>query len=127
MEALYSDDMTMENHMAGSSGVVHVEPVGDVDVYAVGLLADLRMVRTRLAVDGFRLSSFAPIRHTLSSVVYSFSKFNFRAIRNHLLTGYIAEPVEWPGGLKRAGSGWTRRRSIRSLLRHHGRAVVGQR
>lgn len=78
----------------------------DVHVYPVGWLAALRQARQPL----LREARYA--RHWIKTR-------NWRAAKNSL-NGYLAEPYEFPPGdyRRRAGSGWTKRRALRSLARH---------
>lgn len=95
-----------------------------VDIYAVGWLADLLYLgrgvrrRNRHAI-GFALRRFRQeARFTATRV----REGNWRAVKNSF-NGYLAEPTPWPAGLRRCGTGWTKRRAMRSLRRHGYREV----
>lgn len=73
-----------------------------VSVYPVGLLADIHHGR--------------PPGHTARYVWRQARRRNWRAVKN-TFNGYLAEPYEFPEGVKRCGSGWTRDRALRSWER----------
>ena len=97
----------------------HQTTTRGVDIYPVGVLARLLRIRhamkarradlTRWAVDGLR---------TELRYVATFARAgNWRGVKN-AFNGYLAEPTPFPEGLRRCGSGWTKRRAMRSLRRH---------
>ena len=43
---------------------------------------------------------------------------NWRAVKNSF-NGWMFEPVPWPEGARRCGSGWTQRRAVRSFWRYY--------
>jgi hypothetical protein len=102
---------------------------GEVDVYPVGLLSDLRRFRgavkhqpkpwDRRSVAGhpwWRLW-----RDLKVGTVERVRRREWRALKNYF-NGYLAEPTPFPDGLRRCGSGWTRRRALASLRRHMDRS-----
>lgn len=78
----------------------------DADVYAVGLLDDLRRRRFR---SGRRY------------VIHHLRRRNWRAIRNYFRNGWLTEH-RWPCS-HNAGWGWTKRASARRAARAHRRVV----
>lgn len=96
-----------------------------VDVYPVGLLGaiqqDARHIRNwRLAPHGARPSK---VWQVVRYIARHLRRRNWRAARM-ALNGYLAEPSQYPGRLRRCGSGWTRRRAMASLVRHARRSGV---
>jgi hypothetical protein len=92
--------------------------LGKIDVYSVGLLSDLaQFVHTPDRKHARRMLRYR-LRYPLSQARAG----NWRAVRMWF-NGYLAEPSEWPGSLSRCGSGWTRGRAYRDLLRHAERAM----
>jgi hypothetical protein len=75
--------------------------VGEVDVYPVGWLSAIQ--QRRLRREWWLMRRWIKQR-------------NWRAIKNSF-NGYLAEPREWPEGLRRCGSGWTKARAKRDLAR----------
>lgn len=92
-----------------------------VDIYPVGLLADLlglgRAIRARHP-QAIR-HALGSLRHRARYIRERARDRNWRAVKN-TFNGYLAEPSPWPDDspLRRCGSGWTRRRALRSLHRH---------
>ncbi|GAA2681812.1 hypothetical protein [Actinoplanes palleronii] len=91
-----------------------------VDVYPVGLLADLLMLRRAL-----RLRHRHGIPWALRRLIARARRLcswghegNWGAVKNSF-NGYLAEPYEFPPGnyRRRCGTGWTRGRALRSLRR----------
>ena len=86
-----------------------------VDVYPVGLLSDLRLLRGALKYGPSRRAAWW-------SFLYRFRRGTFeriyhgewRALKNYF-NGYLAEDPD--PRVPRAGSGWTRRRALESLAR----------
>lgn len=101
-------------------------PTKPIDVYPVGLLADLlrdwRQIRhwRELRAAGGRptLHIRRTARYLLNAVRYGASG---RAVKN-TFNGYLAEPTPFPEGLRRCGSGWTKAGALRSLRRQYERA-----
>lgn len=75
--------------------------MGDVDIYPVGLLRDIRN---------------RSVRHGLRYLGWRIRARDWRTAKNYF-NGYLAEPTPFPTGLNRCGSGWTRRRALRDLNR----------
>jgi hypothetical protein len=102
-----------------------------VDVYPVGVLADLRHAWRYVTVRRFPAAVGSPpwswrinraytsLRHIRQTVVRHVRDRDWRALKN-TFNGYLAEPYHWPedGSLTRCGSGWTKSRALRSLRRH---------
>lgn len=86
----------------------HVLNGVQVDVYPVGVLAACKYRRYRPEFDRLK---------------YQLRRRNWRAIRNGF-NGYLAEPCDWPYGLTRCGSGWTKRRALADLKRRMDREVT---
>jgi len=83
-----------------------------IDVYAVGLLADvLRFVHTPNRRTARRMGWYCVRRFTRMV-----RDRKWREIKSYC-NGYLAEPTPWPPGLARCGSGWTKGRAYRDLQR----------
>lgn len=80
----------------------------NIDVYPVGVLE---------AWKQRRMPNYARY------LKFQLRKRNWRAIRN-AFNGYLAEPRDWPEGLTRCGSGWTKRRALDDLERRIKRQVI---
>lgn len=114
--------------------MIRVAERPSIDVYPVGVLADLRHAwryltarRFPAAVGpptwGWRLSrARASLRHIRQTIARHVRARNWRALKN-AFNGYLAEPVAFPAGLRRCGSGWTKKRALRSLARHARKAA----
>lgn len=92
-----------------------------VDIYPVGLLAGLLRVARSVRAGRLDLIRWS-LRGLLGDVRYIGRRVRegeWRSAKN-ALNGYLAEPTPWPQdrSLRRCGSGWTRRRALRSLHRH---------
>lgn len=74
----------------------------EVDVYPVGFFSDLR--HGKVTTRGFH------------SLCHHVKERNWRGVRSYF-NGYLAEPKSLPPGLRRCGSGWTKRRALNSLDR----------
>ena len=88
-----------------------------IDVYPVGALASFRSAWARIR-NGHWRKTWTPIRADLGYLAYQVRRRNWRAVKNNF-NGYLAEPHDLPDGFKRAGSGWTKARALRSLARHN--------
>lgn len=92
-----------------------------IDVYPVGLLADLqRDWRQIRHWRKFRAAGGKPtlhVRRTARYLARQIRSGKWRAVKN-TFNGYLAEPSPFPEGVRRCGSGWTRGRAMRSLERH---------
>jgi len=102
-----------------------------IDVYPVGLLADLQRAwrahvtkRPDLAPVA-RRHSRRNLRRQVARMLSNARRGRWHELKN-TLNGHLAEPAPWPDGLKRCGSGWTRKRALRSLRRHLRRAGIEQ-
>lgn len=92
-----------------------------VDVYPVGVLAPLLFIRNaarRRHSGGVRFG-LRRLRGEARYITARARDGNWRAVKN-CFNGYLAEPRKWPedGSLRRCGSGWTKKRAMRSLYRH---------
>lgn len=97
-------------------------PGTEIDVYPVGVLDDLRFAY-RAIRSGHSREGYGKIRSSIRYVVDSVRAGNWRSVRNSF-NGYLAEPTPFPEGLKGCGSGWTRKRALRSLRRRYEREVT---
>lgn len=82
------------------------------EVYPVGLLRDLR----QFALGMHRPRAARRLRLALAYPVHLAMDGNWRAVKNYF-NGYLAEPAEFPPGVSRCGSGWTKRRARRDWER----------
>ena len=96
-------------------------PERTVDVYRVGLWDDLHTARGQWLHDTHPGAKRAAVRSVWRSLKRLRRYDTWRARRNYF-NGFLAEPVHWPQGLTRCGSGWTRRRALDSLHRLINRA-----
>lgn len=80
-----------------------------IDVYAVGILSALKYRRA-----GWLRREFRNLKRRIS-------ERNWNAVRNSF-SGYLAEPCPWPEGLRRCGSGWTKKRALNDLKRRMAEA-----
>jgi len=96
-------------------------PGGEVDVYPVGVLDDLLFAYRAIRLGRFR-EGYRKLRSSARYAIGHARAGNWRSVRNSF-NGYLAEPRDWPDGLKGCGSGWTKRRALRSLRRHYERQV----
>jgi hypothetical protein len=78
-----------------------------IDIYPVGFIRDVGTLDAHLA-NPKRWSRRAAWRTFSRAVARSWRRRNY-------WNGYLAEPYDWPVGLRRCGSGWTRGRALRSL------------
>lgn len=108
-----------------------------IDVYPVGVLADLRRAWHYLTARRFPATVGQPawawrierarisLRHIRQTIARHVRNRNWRGLKN-AFNGYLAEPRAFPAGLTRCGSGWTKKRALRSLARHAGKATATQ-
>ena len=101
-----------------SGAIPHAEHVGewrgepvwcpgyDLDIYPVGVLAAIGMQKRR----------WAWLRRELRYIWGRARWGHWRAVKN-AFNGYMAEPPDWPDGVRRCGTGWTKRRALRSWHR----------
>ncbi len=100
------------------------------DTYPVGVLADLLGAWRSLTGRYGRSDSVAAppwswrikqvrscLRHSRQTVVRHVRSRQWRGLKN-AFNGYLCEPTPFPAGVRRCGSGWTKRRARRSLDRH---------
>lgn len=106
------------------------DPQREVDVYPVGVLAELRHAWRFLTARKFPAAVGPPswrwrisrartsLRHIRRTVARHVRARNWRALKN-TFNGYLAEPREFPPGdyVRRCGTGWTKKRALRSLAR----------
>lgn len=111
-------------HEADPSGTIRDPVTGlNVDIYPVGVLDDIQgAYRTIRCVGDYR-SAYRKLRYTARGLVGRARAGQWREIRNSF-NGYLAEPVDFPEGLTRCGSGSTRARAMRSLRRYY-RSDIG--
>lgn len=93
--------------------------MGEIDVYPVGLLADLRRDWRMVTVLRKRP---VYVRRCLQYLRRQAKARNWRAVKN-TFNGFLAEPLDDSVHWTRCGTGWTRKRALASLGRH----VVGLR
>jgi len=116
---------------------VHAEPAAApdaayrIDVYPVGWLSVLLPLRRAYLGPALpaevradvRRHAWARLRTTLRHTLNDARGRHWRSLANQF-NGYLAEPTPIPEGMRRCGSGWTRRRALRSLQRHVRRPGV---
>jgi hypothetical protein len=102
-----------------------VTPKPAIEVYPVGLLSDLLVLgrAMRLRRRQGILWALGRVLACFRYMVHQARQGNWRAVKN-TFNGYLAEPVAFPERLRRCGSGWTKKRALRSLNRHLRRAGV---
>lgn len=108
---------------------IMLDDLGWVDIYPVGVLADIRNTWMRLVFFGFSREVFGSlIRQSASFVWFQFCRRDFRSIRQYVFNGYLAEPDNWPVDreMDGCGRGWTRGRAVRDLQRRYRNAVPYQ-
>lgn len=105
----------------------------EIDIYPVGVLADLKSTWRALTLptERFPAALTSPVtpswrinqagymlRHAWRTVLRQVKARKWRALKN-VFNGYLAEPREFPPGdyRRRCGTGWTKRRALRSLER----------
>ena len=95
-----------------------------IDVYPVGWLSAILRSWSGLrhAPRNRWFHTISPLRAQWRYLVGRARDRNWRAIKNSF-NGYLAEPRAFPAGLTRCGSGWTRKRALRSLARHARKAA----
>lgn len=96
-----------------------------IDVYPVGMLHDLLILSRAIRAgrrDGI-LWALGRFRSTARHLWRWARTGNWGAVKG-TFNGYLAEPVAFPEALRRCGSGWTKKRALRSLSRHLKRAGV---
>lgn len=100
---------------------VTLKGLGEVDVYPAGLTLSICTARSRLKAFGLCRTTFEPLMQSFAYIRIQFRRQNLHAIRQHLLNGYLAEPLVWPEDrrLVRCGSGWTSNRAVRDLQRRY--------
>lgn len=101
-----------------------------IDIYRVGVLRNLYAAWRSLtcnpppsvtwnkwdrARQNLRIAVSSPLRHIRNR--------QWHELKNDF-NGYLAEPTPWPEGATRCGSGWTKRRALRSLQRNIRRPGV---
>lgn len=96
--------------------------VGVTDIYPVGVLASLLVIRRALTLPEYPRDKRWPtvkreVRRTVHTLVRHVKARDWNALQNSF-NGYLAEPYTFPGYMTRCGHGWTTERAIRDLLRH---------
>lgn len=93
-----------------------------IAVYPVGWLADMirawRYFTHPTPPPCGRRQGWRELRKSWRYTLYQLRRRNWRAVKNSL-NGYLAEPEAFPPGdyRRRCGTGWTKRRALRSLKR----------
>jgi hypothetical protein len=101
-----------------------------IDVYPVGALSRLLSAWRFLTVRKFPAAvgpptlawrierAYISLRYIWQTVVRHARRRQWRDLKN-TFNGYLAEPYEFPPGdyTRRCGTGWTKRRALRSLER----------
>lgn len=95
-----------------------------IDVYPVGALREIKMFWRAYVTRRKHLSDVAR-RHARRNVwnllkihvIRNIKQRRWRELKN-TFNGYLAEPTPFPEHMHRCGSGWTKRRALRSLERH---------
>lgn len=88
-----------------------------VDVYPVGVVDALQPL-----LNGAPRAAWDNLRATARYVTRRARRGEWRAVRMEF-NGYLAEPRDFPPGVTRCGSGWTRRRARADLDRRIRRAA----
>lgn len=100
----------------------HHPPDTEVDVYPVGVLDALLRSYRGIRHLGLWGNAYRDIRYTIRGLLHRARRRQWRALRN-AFNGYLAEPLDWPDGLKGCGHGWTKKRALRKL---HQRMRTGR-
>lgn len=94
-----------------------------IDIYPVGWLSVLLGLRRAFnptvpypAPAKVRIHALRAVRYELRTNIRQVKHGKWRALKN-TFNGYLAEPTPFPAGVRRCGSGWTKRRARRSLDR----------
>lgn len=85
----------------------------DIEIYSVGLLHDLAI----FVHSPNRTHARRALRRSVRYLLGQAKAGDWRAVKNHF-NGYLAEPTHDVPGFTRCGTGWTRGRAYRDLLRH---------
>lgn len=85
----------------------------DVEIYSVGLLHELAF----FVHSPDRAHARRKLRGSLRYVTGRAKARDWRAVKNYF-NGYLAEPRHDMPGFTRCGTGWTRGRAYRDLVRH---------
>lgn len=98
-----------------------------IDVYRVGAFKDFYMAWRALTVRPVPLHQWRYARRYLKRPFQLSAHYirvgKWRELKNQW-NGFLAEPTPWPTGATRCGSGWTRKRALRSLRRQVSRPGV---
>lgn len=104
---------------------IQYTPKTTIEVYPVGLLADLlrdwRQIRHWRELRAAGGKPILHVRHAVRYLALRLRERNWRSVKS-ALNGYLAEPTPFPEEIRRCGSGWTRKRALRSLRRQYERA-----
>lgn len=96
----------------------------EVDVHATGVLSDLQVIGRSLDPTWprrYRGPHYMPPTTPgwrLKALRWGIGRLRRSVRRRNAWHGYHAEPRVCPPGLQRIGTGWTRRRALRSLDRY---------
>jgi hypothetical protein len=113
----YTIQLAWENAVADAI-VASATITPAIDVYPVGVFADIKT----WAGNPDRTAAHRRLARDIRRALHR------RTWRRYLLNGFLAEPRDWPEGLKRCGTGWTRCRALRDLQRRtdRARALLGE-
>lgn len=92
-----------------------------IDVYPIGALKDLIHIR------GAWRTGHLSVAYAITRARIKYTALKVWHRKWHSLkcdfNGYLAEPRDWPPGLTRCGTGWTRRRALMSLRYRAAREI----
>lgn len=93
-----------------------------VDVYPVGVLAELKRLRRvydrQLALPPIaKKHVWRNLRRMALRILRLVRNRDWRTVKCYF-NGYLAEPTPFPEHMRRCGSGWTKQRALKSLERH---------
>lgn len=88
-----------------------------VDVYPVGMLSSLQRAYNTAFHGRLWANAFWVLRLAFRRLWRNIRAGNWREVKN-TFNGYLAEPTPFPEHMTRCGSGWTKKRALRSLRRH---------
>lgn len=92
--------------------IVNLPETGLTEVYPVGLQRSIWLASRLVRSGKFRLA-WAELAQELTRELGLLQTGNWRSVKL-ALNGHLAEPREWPSGMRRCGTGWTKKRAIRA-------------
>jgi hypothetical protein len=95
--------------------------IDEIDIYPVGVL-DTIQTSIKYLRAGRIEPARAKIRSQIKYLKTMLRRKNISAVKNSF-NGYLAEPKNWPEGLTRCGTGWTKKRALKSLNRRMSREI----